>query len=73
MIKTKTHVNRDGKRVVKRRETEVKKFREDETKISPEHRANRKRKINPHTVQNNAKMSYTKMVKNSTAAAWGVT
>ena len=51
--------------LVKRRETEVKKFREDETKISPEHRANRKRKINPHTVQTNAKMSYTKMVKNT--------
>ena len=41
--------------------------------ISPEHRANRKRKINPHTVQNNSKMSFTKMVKNSTAAAFGVT
>jgi len=60
------HGSRDVKKVIIRRKSEVEKLLEDETKIAPEHmnRVNRRRKKNPHTVQNNVKMSGTKMVKN---------
>ena len=59
--------SRDVKKGNKRRKSEVEKLLEDETKISPEHanRSNRRRKKNPHIIQNNDKMSSTKMVKNS--------
>ena len=65
--KSKPELDSRDVKVHKRRKSEVEKLLEDETKISPEHlnRANRRRKKNPHTVQNNVKMSSTKVVKNS--------
>ena len=61
------HVDRNAKRIIRGRKTEVEKLLEDETKISPEHmnRANRRKKKNADRVQNNVKMSSTMMPKNS--------
>ena len=61
------HVNRDVKKAIRGRKTEVEKLLEDETKISPEHmnRTNRRKKKNADRVQNNSKMSSTMMPKNS--------